>query len=287
MHLTDIVHRQAVPSPWAEGEKIPWNDPDFSQRMLAEHLSQEHDAASRRSAKIDRQVAWIHSTLLAGKPGRVLDLGCGPGLYASRLARLGHTCTGIDFSPASVAYARQQAAKDHLPCTYLEADLRFADFGAADPGEAQYNLAMLIFGEFNTFRIEDARKILAKVYTALAPGGLLLLEPHTFAAVQEIGSAAPSWYSAERGLWSPKPHLVLNESFWDAGQRIATKRHFIIDAGTGQVTRHAASMQAYSDEDYRLLLESSGFAAVTFYPSLTGAVDESQAALLAITARKG
>jgi len=28
----------------------------------------------------------------------VLDLGCGPGLYASRLARLGHECTGIDYT---------------------------------------------------------------------------------------------------------------------------------------------------------------------------------------------
>ena len=44
MKLQDIVRRQSVPKPWAEGEKIPWNDPDFSRRMLDEHLSQEHNA---------------------------------------------------------------------------------------------------------------------------------------------------------------------------------------------------------------------------------------------------
>ncbi|MBO2673395.1 hypothetical protein ACWAU3_02215 [Shewanella sp. JL219SE-S6] len=36
--------------------KIPWNDADFSQRMLENHLSQEHDWASRKLAVIERQV---------------------------------------------------------------------------------------------------------------------------------------------------------------------------------------------------------------------------------------
>ena len=97
MNLMDIVNRRPIPQPWAEGEKIPWNEPDFSQRMLREHLSQQHDLASRRFAVIDQHVAWIYRSALQEKPSRVLDLGCGPGLYASRLARLGHTCTGIDF----------------------------------------------------------------------------------------------------------------------------------------------------------------------------------------------
>ena len=89
MDLMDIVLRQSVPRPWAEGEKIPWNDPDFSRRMLLEHLSQEHDAASRRFATIDEQVSWIHDTVLGGRPARILDLGCGLG---GLLSRLGSPC---------------------------------------------------------------------------------------------------------------------------------------------------------------------------------------------------
>ena len=49
MNLMDVIDRESPPVPWAEGEKIPWSDPAFSQRMLQEHLSQEHDAASRRA----------------------------------------------------------------------------------------------------------------------------------------------------------------------------------------------------------------------------------------------
>lgn len=41
-----------------------------------------------------------------GNPTRILDLGCGPGLYTSRLARLGHCCVGIDFSEYAGLYER-------------------------------------------------------------------------------------------------------------------------------------------------------------------------------------
>ena len=65
MELIDLVNRSSPPLPWTEGDNIPWNEPGFSQRMLKEHFSQEHDDASRRFGTIDRQVDWIHTTLLA------------------------------------------------------------------------------------------------------------------------------------------------------------------------------------------------------------------------------
>ena len=52
MNLTDIINRNMELDPWEEGERIPWDDPVFSRRILQEHLTQEHDAASRRKAKI-------------------------------------------------------------------------------------------------------------------------------------------------------------------------------------------------------------------------------------------
>ena len=68
----------------AQESKIPWDEPAFSQRMLENHLSQEHDWASRRRAVIEQQVAWIAGQLPAG--ARILDLGCGPG-NSTRLLR--------------------------------------------------------------------------------------------------------------------------------------------------------------------------------------------------------
>ena len=280
MKLMDVVHRQSVPKPWAEGEKIPWNAPDFSRRMLNEHLSQEHDAASRRFGIIDKHVKWIHDQVLKGNPTRILDLGCGPGLYTNRLTRLGHRCVGIDFSPASIAYAREQAEEAGLECTYIHQDIRTADYGDG------YGLVMLIFGEFNVFRPGEARGILEKAYRALVPNGFLLLEPHTFETVVRIGKHPSSWYSAEKGLFSDEPHLCLQENFWDTEANVAIERYYVIDAAAGEVTRHSASTQAYTNKEYRSLLAECGFGEVMFYPSLGGSVGSPEGDLIGVLSQK-
>lgn len=267
--LLDVVRRTAVARPWAEGEKIPWSDPDFSERMLREHLRQAHDAASRRAETIDRQVAWLHGDVLGGCTTRVLDIACGPGLYSERLAKLGHTCVGVDYAPASIAYARARAAEAGLACSYVEADVRRADWGR------DFGLAMWVHGEFNVFTRDDARALLERARASLAPGGALVVEAHTRAAVRELGSQGRSWYSADGGLFTSRPHLCLEEAQWDDERSVATTRYFIVDAEDGSVERHAASVQAYTDAEYRSLLASCGFQSVELLSSLTGDADAS------------
>jgi len=265
MNLLDIFHRNGMPAPWTEGEKIPWHDPAFSQRMLKEHLSQRHDAASRRMGTIKKHVDWIHSFILDGKPSHILDLGCGPGLYTTRLTALGHACYGIDFSPASIEYAVKHALEGS---TYTLGDIRTTDFSSG------YDLVMLIFGEFNVFKPEDARLILNKACIALNPGGKLLLEVSTFDAVYELGNQPATWYSAENELFADAPHLCLMESFWDEEGAVATERYFIVDVASGEVTRYAASTQAYENEELAKMLLQAGFQAPEFHPSLTGKPDD-------------
>jgi SAM-dependent methyltransferase len=248
--------------------------------MLAEHLSQAHDAASRRFEIIDKHVDWIHNQVLGGKPSRVLDIGCGPGLYTSRLDKLGHNCIGIDFSPASIAYAREQTEEKDLSCEYILDDIRTADYGGS------HDLVMSIFGEFNVFRPAEARQVLRKAWDALLPGGFLLLEPHTYEAVVELGKQPTSWYTAEKGLFSAEPHLYLQESFWDEEQHVAIQRYHIIDAETGEVACHASSTQAYTNEAYESLLAACGFGDIVFYPSLCGDADSPDGFFMAILAKK-
>ena len=280
MHLSDLLARRMPPEPWAEGDNIPWHEPGFSERMLAEHLSQEHDAASRRAATIERQVAWIHGAVVHGRATRVLDLGCGPGLYTARLARLGHRCVGIDYSPASIAHARAQAATEGLACDYRQADIRDAAYGTG------FGLALLIYGEFNVFPRDRAARIVAGASRALDAGGALVLEPHTGEAVRRLGERPATWRVAASGLFSATPHLVLREHFWEPAARVATIRYFVIDLAGGPVTRHAQSIQAYTADEYRDLLHAHGFADVRFHPSLSGTPDPGQRDFFAIVARK-
>ena len=247
--------------------------------MLDEHLSQSHDAASRRFERIDRHVAWIHRELLKKVPTKVLDLGCGPGLYTSRLARLGHECVGIDISPASIAYATAEAKEHDLRCSYVHQDMRTAAYGRG------YGLVMLIFGEFNVFRPRDARAILERAQAALSPGGVLLLEAHTFEAVREMGERGAHWYSAASGVFADEPYLCLRESFWHPEHAATTERYFVVGAQTG-VVRYASSMQAYTDAEYRALLSGGGFGDIRFHPCMGGTASGHQDGLVVITSRK-
>ncbi len=280
MRLLDIVHRLPDAIAWHEGDNIPWSEPGFSARMLHEHLTQDHDMASRRSELIDRHVDWIHQEMLACRPSKVLDLGCGPGLYTSRLARLGHVCTGVDYSPASIAHARKQAVNEALDCTYVQQDLRQAELGVE-----QYELAMLLFGELNVFQPAQIRRLLTNANRALVHGGILLLEPHTYAAVRKMGRSEPTWFSSEGGLFSERPHLVLIENHWNRIDKTTTVRHYVIDAERGDVVRYAQSFQAYLAEEYDAMLRSCGFQGIQMRASV-GDVTDFTDDLLAIVAGK-
>lgn len=265
MNLMNLVKRKIPPEPWSDGEKIPWHEPAFSARMLNEHLSQDHNAASRRTPIIDQHVNWIHTEILNNTPTKILDLGCGPGLYTSRLAKMGHTCVGIDFAPASIAYARLQAQKEGLDCRYIEADVRQAEFGNG------YGLVMMIHGELNVFRPQETRLILEKARKALSGGGRLVIEVHTLEAVRAIGEGS-RWSTVKNGLFSDRPHLLLKEAYWKADLQVATERYYVVDAKSGQVTRYAASIQGYDEEQYRRLLEGCGFEDIEIHSSLAGAM---------------
>jgi SAM-dependent methyltransferase len=244
---------------WDGVTKLPWGDPAFSERMLREHLSQAHDGASRRFESVDRHVAWIHEEILRRSSARVLDLGCGPGLYTHRLAALGHACTGIDFAPAAIRYARERASSNEI---FVLGDIR-----AVDPGGG-YDLVMMVHGELNTFAREETLALLAAAKQCLARTGRLVLEAHTLEGARAIGLRPRMWASMQAGLFSDRPHLRLDESRWEERDLRATNLHWIIDAETQEVERHGTVTQAYSDDDYRILLEAAGLRLQQTYPSL-------------------
>jgi SAM-dependent methyltransferase len=261
--VLDLIDRTSTPAPWSEGDNIPWDNPAFSERMLAEHLSQEHDLASRRSETIDLHVEWIFTEVLGSHPSRLLDLACGPGFYTTRLAKVGCECVGIDFSPASIRHATETAAAEaDLSCTYHQADVRNALFGEG------FELVMMIYGQFNVFPRNRGLEILKKARAALKPGGSLLLEVQAREQIQQGGESPPSWYSTQSGLFSGAPHIVLQENFWHAEAGASTNRFSIIDGRTCRVSSYALSNEAYTEQELIDALRSAGFKDMERFPSL-------------------
>ncbi|SMF25171.1 class I SAM-dependent methyltransferase [Desulfovibrio gilichinskyi] len=240
---------------WNSAYKIPWNDPVFSARILREHLSQNHQLASRKTGVIDAQVKWISDNFLNCSSMNILDLGCGPGLYSRKLTAGLHQYTGFDFSPASIQYAQHEYAIKGQ-CEFILGDILEVDFGA------NYDLAMMIYGEVNVFSPRNCRHILSKAYEALALRGTLLIEVQSFDAIERMAQSPNTWSSAEAGLFTESPHICLTENRWFADETTSFQQfHVITGDGDDHVT-YRSTTKAWTEDEFETLLRSAGFVGV-------------------------
>ncbi len=259
--LRAIYRRPQPPVPWRDGGNLPWDDPTFSERMLAQHLDQSHGAASRPlreiRALVETMMGW-----LGLQPGhRLLDVTCGPGLYAAEFARRGVAVTGIDFSPASIRYAQTYCAG--LPCQFIQGDVRAMDFAGHG-----FDAAIYLYGQFTVLRPEEALDVLRRIHAALKPGGRLLLEVLDDDRFDKRNSTW--WYTDQGGLWGDFPYLHLGERAWDETQRAAIERFYIINLETGDLQTYGLCDQAYTVEMMTALLAQAGFDQVTVHPAWNG-----------------
>jgi SAM-dependent methyltransferase len=143
-------------------------------------------------------------TLIAGaaRPGapdatRVLDVSCGIGTVAARLARRGWTVVGVDAVAHLVAVARRHHRDSGLPLTFHHADL------ARDPLPAGGSFDVLV-SMHTLYWHPDPAALLAACRRALKPGGYALFLTYerparvwrTFAEVRRRGG----WWQAVRAL---------------------------------------------------------------------------------------
>jgi len=101
-------------------------------------------------------------TPLAGKTA--LDVGCGAGLLAEPLARLGAKVTGLDASPDLVAVAREHAKAGGLDIDYVAGEL----------SELQGRFDLITCMEV-VEHVADPAEFIGTLAARLSPNGLLLM----------------------------------------------------------------------------------------------------------------
>jgi 2-polyprenyl-6-hydroxyphenyl methylase/3-demethylubiquinone-9 3-methyltransferase len=97
----------------------------------------------------------------------VLDIGCGGGLVAEPLARLGATVTGIDAAEQNVAIARAHAAQSGIPVDYRAAS---AEELAGEGRQFDLVLALEIVEH-----VADLSAFMNATCALVRPGGLIIL----------------------------------------------------------------------------------------------------------------
>jgi SAM-dependent methyltransferase len=238
-----------------------WDGEHISKGMLEAHLNPNWDAATRKPEFLDKSVNWISQIAPPSQYKFLLDLGCGPGLYAERFSSAGYSVTGVDFSKRSIAYAKEQTLLNKSNIEYCYQNYLTIDY------IEQFDVITLIYCDYPALSITDRLILLRKVYQALRPNGKFIFDVFTpFMRKDE----SRSWqYCEEGGFLSEKPYICLESVYqYDDEDNTELRQSIVITEETincYNIWDHFFTKEALLSE-----IQTAGFNAFEFYGDIAG-----------------
>ena len=261
------------PALFRKSDHTIWTDPHIQRQLLKKPLDLQSDEASRNRESILKIVDFVDRH--ADSPGRLLDLGCGPGLYTSLFADRGYRVTGIDFNAASIEYAAVGNRKgiDYIAGNYV------TDFPAG-----QYDVITMIYCDLGTHPDRDRDWLLANVYRSLPDSGIFVFDvfPEELAGERAEGK---SWeYAPSGGFWDEGEYLLLSQTFHYPEDRVFAYQYNLMLRDS---VKHFIVWEKYYTEDgITELLKQVGFRKITVYRDLLGRNDFTSGSEMFIVAEK-
>lgn len=260
MDLKKIEIISKKPSLYEKGNSIMWTDKYISEQLLEMHLNPEIDLASRTKPSIDKTIEFI---LKFCKKTRlnILDLGCGPGLYAERLAELGHNVTGVDFSETSIKYASKQARVKGLGINYVSKDYLTIDY------KDNFDLVLLIYTDFGVLIPSERKRLLTNIHKALKPNGIFIFDVVNMKNFEHKFHENKTWSFETKGFWKDTPYLELINSFNYLDEKVFLQQHIIIDQ-TDKIKTYSFWTHYFEDDDIVKILSNNGFTSIECYDNI-------------------
>ncbi len=255
-----------------------WTDEHTSEQMLKFHLKEDIDVSSRNAEFIDRSVEWIASDFKIGAETKIADFGCGPGLYATRLAQIQAEVTGIDFSQRSIQYAQEVATREGLSIHYVNQN--YLEFETDD----RYHLVLMIMCDFCALSPNQRKKMLTKFHTFLLPGGLVLLDVYSLNAFKEREETAVYEANLLNGFWSPNKYYGFQNTFKYEREKVVLDKYTIIEADRTRTLYNW--FQYFSPETLEREFTECGFTIEKIFSDVAGTPFDSKANEFAVVAKK-
>ncbi|MGW8265618.1 MAG: SAM-dependent methyltransferase [Longimicrobiales bacterium] len=239
-----------------------WTDPHVAKQMLALHLDPDGDLASRNHDTIERSVRWLEDRFGLSRGLRILDLGCGPGLYANPLSELGADVTGVDFSVSSLAHARRVSQARGGAGRFLEGN--YLDLGLAET----FDLVMLIYGDLCALSPSQRRRLLDSIRGWLAPGGHMVFDVFSTTLFDEVAEETRYIFQPQGGFWSPDCHFHFLTRFKYEADALYLDRHAVVEESRSREIFNW--IRCYDPETLSRELHESGWEVVEVLGSLAG-----------------
>lgn len=255
-----------------------WTDEHTSAQMLSFHLNENVDLSSRKTAFIDKSVDWLVGRLGIADGTSVADFGCGPGLYAYRLARRGADVTGIDFSARSIEYAKNQAKATALEINYLNQN--YLDFTTAD----RFDVVLMIFCDLCALSPAQREIMLTKFYSILKPGGRVVLDVCSLTAFDQCVESFRYELNLQNGFWSSEPYYGFLNTFKYEKEKVTLDKYTIVGRAKTQIVYNW--LQYFSVESLNKEFHEAGLAIEEVYSDVTGKPYDAEAREFAVVAKK-
>ncbi len=259
---SDLLRFHSRPAPFSVHTiDLLWTDPHVARQMLRYHLDPESDLASRRPRSIDSMVGWIDRRFqLEGKA--VCDLGCGPGLYATRMAERGADVTGIDFSQTSIDHARSVAGERGLSIDYRQSDY------LTERLPEQQDIVMLIYCDLCPLSPDRRRELYRQVRFSLKAGGRFVFDVFSVQQFEQLAESDSYGRRFMDGFWAPGDYFGFLKTFLYPDRKVGLDRYLIVEPDR---TREIFNWMQYFDTDsIAAELAENGFVVTDVLDDLTG-----------------
>lgn len=194
------------------------------------------------------EVDFIRRELDLKEPKRILDIACGYGRHANRLALYGHEVTGLDINEKFLKMAREEAERFKVKVSYIYRDIRDMDF------EEEFDAVISMFTSFGYYEDEDNFKILKNVYKSLKKGGKFLLDISNRDFI--LRNFLPYSVIEKDG------NYMIDFNFLDITEgKIYSKRIVIKD---GKIKEKPFFVRIYAPTEIKILLENVGLKVIKF-----------------------
>jgi len=255
-----------------------WADEHTSKQMLSFHLNEEIDVSSRNAAFIDRSVEWIASHFNVGAGTKIADFGCGPGLYAIRLARRQADVTGVDFSQRSIQHAQEVASSEGLSIQYVNQN--YLEFEIDD----RFQLILMIMCDFCALSPDQRRNMLSKFHSLLESGGSVLLDVYSLTGFEQREETATYETDLLNGFWSATKYYGFLNTLKYEEEKVILDKYTLVEATRTRTVYNW--LQYFTCETLERELAECGFTVEAFYSDVAGSTYDPESTEFAVVAKK-
>ena len=140
----------------------------MQKQIQKEFTQQARQMASAAAFKAEPVLEWIVNAASSSAADRVLDLACGPGIVAERVAPNVGQVVGIDVTPEMISLAHARVVKARQPNVHF-------GVGRAEDLPFEENEFDRVITRLSFHHFPDVRVVLAQVRRVLHSGGRLII----------------------------------------------------------------------------------------------------------------